>query len=413
MNSYSVNGINGFGNYINDPYFLAALQSYNPNFRGAQAEQEAQLQAMQYSQAAANSQQAATTEGIQQAETIPALYALNNGTAEESNGISAGNLIVGGALLAATIGGYIYTKGKGKGNFIEGLKNIWNGIKGSSTKTLKGNKPASTTIVARRVNGKNIYTIPNKTETITKNIENYARKNGINLGFGKTNFNSELSKITEAEFDYLLGNVGYTVKIKDGNFEIFDGAGKALREIWEKDSDKTAVLAEITERVGKIQSGVVKGNYSAFKGLRNIEYSNAIGDDIISVSRNTLNKTGQAGEKNITELTTLKRFDENSDEVQAYFKNNAGTEEKYTAKSIRRGKLPEGLTPCEFDTKIGHNTFYFDKGKVVGVKIGDRYYKDGSIIADAEINRNKEKIEKLIKQVYVDKTLIPNGLTFC
>lgn len=405
-NNYGILGLGA--NYMSDPYFMAALQAYNPNFKSAQSTQEAQLKALQ-----AMYQQAAASDSATQTTTQAASAALNNELTENNDGISAGKILVGGALATAAIAGYIYTRGKGNGNFIEGAKNIWNSLRTKGTSIKQNIESPSTTISARRINGKNIYTIPEHKITIKDKIAEFAQQNGIDLTPDKLKFSTNYSKIVGANFKHKVENDVYTIAIKDGNFEIFDKNHNPLKELWTKDSGKTSILADISKRVDTVLSGNIKGNLPAFRNLANIEYVNTVGDDVITIVTNTLNNSGHAAKKQIKELTTLKRFTEDANEVQAYFKNHPGVQELFTSKNIKKGKLPEQLTPKSFNATIGQNVFHFDRGNVVGVEINGRFYKNGSTPADVEINRQKEKIEKLIKQVYTDRTLVPNGLIFC
>lgn len=414
MDNYNPYMIGGLQNYAADSCFWNAFNSYNPHFRAASSDstsaQLAALKAMYEQNDSTPTALSYDTTGV----------SLPTATAEaEESGVNTG-MVVGGALAtAAAIGACVIGRraGNGKG-IIQGWKNIVKGFKSGA----KNVENVTSRFTAQRVNGKNLYMIPGENITVKNNIEAFAQKNGVNLRPERLKFNSEFSKINAAEFESEVNGLKYTVKIKDGKFEIFDTNGNALSEAWAKNKDMTEALAGITDRVNTIQSGVIKGNYSAFKGLKNVEYTNTLGDDVITIQRDIANRatfespTGkwhsQAADRKVTELTTLERFDENSDKVQAYFNNNSGTQDKFTSKSITKGKLPEDLNAGGGVIRIGNNYYHFANGEVSGVEIGNRYFARGTTQADAAINREKKKVDQYIKQIYQDKTLLPDGFTF-
>lgn len=109
-------GINSIGSYASDPYFMYALNSYNPNFMGTQ-----QTPAVSQPQNYTIEQPAVTT-------TAPSF----KGSDDEKESSNAG-LIVGGTVVAgaATL---IYAAKKGNGKGIkEGFKNILRGLTGKGT----------------------------------------------------------------------------------------------------------------------------------------------------------------------------------------------------------------------------------------------------------------------------------------
>ena len=111
-------GINSIGSYASDPYFMYALNSYNPNFMGTQ-----QTPMVSQPQNYTIEQPAVTT-------TAPSF----KGSDDEKESSNAG-LIVGGTVVAgaATL---IYAAKKGNGKGIkEGFKNILRGLKGKGAET--------------------------------------------------------------------------------------------------------------------------------------------------------------------------------------------------------------------------------------------------------------------------------------
>ena len=398
-------GLGGFdlANYANDPYFLATLNSYNPNFRAAQsaaggydaATMAALQQAAQGNGATTSTSQAATLPQVDYATTKP----------ESSNT----GLWVTGALGAAAL---ITAGVKGKGNIVKGFEKIFSGLTGKASESATSNnfRQITSQLTARRVGGKTLYTVPEHTTTITGTdaVKTYAENNGISLGTNRLRYESGVSKIRKCSFEHQIKDADgkitqtYNVTLNNGNFDIVDAAGKSIKEEIQK--NHLTDFNEIANRVTTIQSGVVKGNYSAFKGLKDLEYVNDLGDDVITIARTP-------AQIQATELKTLERFEENSDIVQKWFGDHAGQQELFTAKEFRKGKIPEGMKVEKFTDKIGNSTFYYTNGEVAGVEIGGKYYAKGSTKADAEINRNKDKIAKLIKNVFEDRKFVPEGAT--
>lgn len=402
-------GLGGFdlASYASDPYFLATLNSYNPNFRATQSAaggyDASTLAALQ--QAAQGSY---TTTPTASATTLPQVdYAT---TKPESSG--AGAWIAGGIGAAAllTVSGTAIKHG----SLSKGLEAIGKFFTGKASEASKrfatNNKQITSQLTARRVGEKTLYTVPGHTTTITGTdaVKTFAQNNGISLGTNRLKYESGVSQIRKCSFEHQIKDADgkitqtYNVTLNNGNFDIVDAAGKSIKEEIRK--NHLTDFNEIANRVITIQSGVVKGNYSAFKGLKDLEYVNDLGDDVITIARTP-------AQIQATELKTLERFEENSDIVQKWFGDHAGQQELFTAKEFRKGKIPEGMKVEKFTDKIGNSTFYYKNGEVAGVEIGGKYYAKGSTKADAEINRNKDKIAKLIKNVFEDKKLVPDGAT--
>ncbi len=98
-NGYGIDSINALGS---DPMFLAALQAYNPNFRGTQ-----QVQATQTPQTVTTPQVATT-----QTQALP--------KADYSEGSdSSTGMVLGLGAVAAGAATLIYAAKKGNGNIIK------------------------------------------------------------------------------------------------------------------------------------------------------------------------------------------------------------------------------------------------------------------------------------------------------
>lgn len=120
-NGYGIDSINALGS---DPMFLAALQAYNPNFRGTQ-----QVQATQTPQTVTTPQVATT-----QTQALP--------KADYSEGSdSSTGMVLGLGAVAAGAATLIYAAKKGNSEgIIKGFKNIFNSTKGSVSESLKANR---------------------------------------------------------------------------------------------------------------------------------------------------------------------------------------------------------------------------------------------------------------------------------
>ena len=102
-------GISSIGSYANDPYFMYALNSYNPNFMGTQQSGQASQTANQYSLP-----QADTTSVTTPAVTVDPTF---KGSEKSDDGISTGKLVAGGLLVAGGALACIkaYKRGDGTG----------------------------------------------------------------------------------------------------------------------------------------------------------------------------------------------------------------------------------------------------------------------------------------------------------
>ena len=385
------------------------------------------------------------------------LPSMNSSTESDSIEISTNrlnssrNLYIGAlATLTALIGGCALA---GKGNPIKGAKEIYNWVckkLGFCKNSIE--KEVSTTLTARRVNGKNIYTIPGQKTTITgeNQVAAYANDNGIHIGKARIGYHSDTSRIDKCEFYYPKDwrkCKKTPVKVifrRDEKFDILDEKGKSVLEAWTKSPEHADDLNKIIDLTTKIGEGKVKGNYSAFKDLRNVEYTNDLGDDVFNISRSgveaRLDVVGgpRHSRTKVTKMTTLKRYEEDSDAVKKYFEEHPEFKEKFSAEALKSGKLPDGMQVGKFTKVIDGKVFYFENGEVKGILITGKntigvadkdaivrllnvpgkgvYYPKGSkkyeeILGAESKSECKAEVERLIKNVYTDKTVIPEGAT--
>ena len=115
-------GISSIGSYANDPYFMYALNSYNPNFMGTQ--QTAQT-TPQYS--AVDTTSTVTTPSVSADPTF------KGSSKSDDDGISTGKLVAGGLLVAGSALACLKAYKKGDGT---GLKKMFNGFKQYGQKLL-------------------------------------------------------------------------------------------------------------------------------------------------------------------------------------------------------------------------------------------------------------------------------------
>ena len=386
-------GINSIGSYASDPYFMYALNSYNPNFMGTQ-----QTPAVSQPQNYTIEQPAVTT-------TAPSF----KGSDDEKESSNAG-LIVGGTVVAgaATL---IYAAKKGNGKGIkEGFKNIWRGLtgKGAETAAEKAAQEAAEKVSAkiRAVMGKDgklIYTIPGKTTTIQgeQAIRNFASRNGIDLQ-DLLKFNKD-SKLTGYKFEFKDGHINNIVTVKDGKIvEIHNGTESITDKILNAQSSPDKVFLEkLKQRVSDIENRETK----RLQGLKDVEYTNQIGDDILVVK----SKKNAAGdwEGIASQLTTLKKYNADSEAVKALFYRNPELKQLFTSKAIKDGKLPNGMKIESFVYDFNGTKCHYKNNELVGITIKDskgkeRFYDKDSDKCCAFLGANEEILQKQLKIIFKD-----------
>lgn len=194
-------GISSIGSYANDPYFMYALNSYNPNFMGTQ-----QIPSQTSVQPSANT--ASTTPSVDTSD-IAVDPSFKGSPKDSDDGISTGSLITGGLMIAggalACIKAYKRGDGTGLKKMLNGFKQYGQKFLGSSADDIAKNAADKADDVAAKVSniikngGKNlkectvkngvddivfkngeISKIVQKTETKVKNITSVSLPSGIN-----------------------------------------------------------------------------------------------------------------------------------------------------------------------------------------------------------------------------------------
>ena len=118
-------GISSIGSYANDPYFMYALNSYNPNFMGTQQSGQTVQSASQYAPSPAAAESTVTNTGIDPT--------FKGAEKKDDDGISTGKLIAGGLIVAGGALACIKAYKRGDGT---GIKKMLNGFKQYGQKLL-------------------------------------------------------------------------------------------------------------------------------------------------------------------------------------------------------------------------------------------------------------------------------------
>lgn len=408
-----------------DPYLLATLQTYNPNFKGTQYVTEADATRV----AQVDPQLPATTTGTSIANLPQADYS----EAPDSNTglvVGMGAIAVGAATLIA-----------GKGNPVKGGQKIWGAIKNVFTKKSKdvtldaagnvinGAKGKLEGIRVRMVNGKPVYNIAGKTTSET----NHAAIQGI-LDKDKK-LARQLQSIRYGTGETTITAGTFTLKDK-GITNYIEFEGDKIKRIWTDSEDITAkfvengklktnlegvddnsFVARIEEYVSKIKScdkDVVRGKDTA---LKDFTYTTQIGDATAEVTRKQLAQHGAAAD-NITfnKLTTLKDYSADSDEVLAYVsrsrENGVNIDSIVAKQFVKKGKLPEGYKVQEFTLPNKGTPIKVVDGKVEGITINGKYYGKDTDKCRAYLERDghAKSIETMIETALKDNN-IPKGAT--
>ena len=393
---YNFGGISGY-NYnslMNDPYFLMALNSYNPNFKSSQTsavQQAAQTQA--------------ETGNISQT-SIDAAKSVNYAKVQPDT--SNTGLWVTGAIGAAAL---IGLGAKGHGNPIKGTKTLFEKIFKSST---SGSSETINTVLknltaVKEPDGTIRFMIPNKTTTLSGSaINRFASKHGVQeaVSSERQAFNAGKSKIDT--FVFSSGAEKYVVKAENGVITaVKDKTGSDIlkrmqdAETGHADALRLEGLQNILKELGKTKDV----DKSVLNGVTNIRYTNTYGDDVLQLTLKNYGDTPQ-----LRKFTTLQRFDFNDNEMQAL---KLASNEKIFANSkfFKDGKLVDGVQVSRFSDSIGGGNI----GNFEGQKLVSITKADGTVLpADSAgyesiKNKYKKDIDKLVNKIFVKRDYIPNG----
>ncbi len=389
-NSYGIGGIGGYDpSLMSNPYFLAALQSYNPynpSFQGAQQNTAAQ-QAVDPTIALQTSETAAATPN-------PAFKAAPQ--EESGNG-----LLVGGALAAITaigVGAYAAKRGNGEG-IIKGFKNILESIKGNAkpTKEMRNftfrAKDGSHIVVEK---GKVVSIKAMGEETvIDNNIKalNYIRKEKITVpkspidatskklakGIGLNNF-----EITYNGKKYLVEN-GEIVKAFDRSGQ--EIKGKTIDEILAGDKDK------VTGKITKIMNGEAKIDAKSINGYT---WTDSTGRAFTINKNHTVTKI----------VIPAKRGAALSEAEQKAWLNRNSDIDKQVQELISKGRSEGVKVDLNIFTDLDGNKLAIDaNGEISAIvlkkkpKTGPQVLRKGSTEFDAWLYDHKEVKEAVEREV--------------
>ena len=405
-----------------DPYLLATLQTYNPNFKGTQnVTQTSATQVPQVQQSAS----VATDTGV--ANLPQADYS-------EAPDSSTGSVLGLGAIAigaGALIIDQVACKGKHRKKLWDKLTGMFSkGAGDASKKVANKTKEKLEGIRVRMVDGKPVYNIAGKTTTETNQAaiqgildkdKKLARQlQSIRYGTGET-------KITAGTFTLKDGSHINQIKFKGDKIEeILNEKGENITARFVENGklktnlegvDDTSFVARIEDYVSKIKScdkDVVRGKDTA---LRDFTYTTQIGDATAEVTRKQLAQHGAAAD-NITfnKLTTLKDYSADSDEVLAYVsrsrENGVNIDSIVAEQFVKKGKLPEGYKVQEFTLPNKGTPIKVVDGKVEGITINGKYYGKDTDKCRAYLERDNhaKAIEKMIEEELKDNS-IPKGAT--
>ena len=410
-NGYGIDSINALGS---DPMFLAALQAYNPNFRGTQ-----QVQAGQTPQIVTTPQVATT-----QTQALP--------KADYSEGSdSSTGMVLGLGAVAAGAATLIYAAKKGNGNIIKGFKNIFKSkdVVKEAAEAVTGGAKKTAPLENIRVmmkGGKPVYYIPGKTTTATTqaDIQKLLQGNtklerqlkSLRLATGETSITAGTFTLKDG------GNVNTIIFKGDKIEDIINSSGKSIKDKFLENGKIKSDLTEVSDnafarRIEEYIEKIKQGDADIVRGkdtnLRDFTYTTQIGDSTAEVFRQGITKGGNA---EIKKMTTLKEFKSSDDEVLAYVRTareNGNNIDSIIGKDfLSKGKVPDGYKVHEFTLSDHGNVIKIVDGKVEGITIGDTYYSKNTDKCKAYLERNNhsETIEKMIEKALKDNK-IPTGAT--
>ena len=452
--SAPISGID-YNAIMNNPYFLAAANSPNVNFKAGQD--------------AANVQQTSpltnSAETLVPSQNIPVDYATTQ--PDESH---TGLWVTGIVGAAALIG----CMKKGGGNPIKGAKMLYEKFFKSANKSAETGKTILTSMQAvKNSKGEIKFNVPNKTKTFAgTHVDSGAAEYGLKdaVSSSRKMFNPENGSVVRG-FQVKTPIGKYTVFMEDGNIsrviqaqeDVFAqlknakagskeaellkqienklktlGAGKdhfqfstptenyavivkggKIDKILTSRKDVCAQLAEagenstdaiLRDKIAKMAEELSKApkeaDKSALKDVVNISYINKDGDNTLKLAMDNYSETPQ-----IKSFKTLEQFDKESLAVKQYEPSEA---EKIFVTDLvgKKGVLADGVGVLKCDEEIVKGTrCFFEGGKLVKIVQGENTFTENSNAFLSFVKEHSKEIDKFKKEVFTDRiaSKIPAG----
>ena len=436
----SVQGINGTSNYnyMSDPMFLAALNSYNANGTSFGAAQSTAQQI----QGAANTAQgnagisqeqllaqyaaAQQGQGTTQSSAYESIMAQQQPQEEESSSTGKKLLVVGGVLVAAaTIGAFFLGKGKAEGiggRLKEGFKTMLGWFKGKSTDVVKTateeSKAATEKLTAIVENDGVKFLNPEVLTTVEGEaaINSFAKAHNITVPTGE-----KLGLTAESALSEFTAG-GYNVKLKDGQItEILDSGKTNVLPQWlnsgaEREKALIEGFSNIHAELGKEASAIDK---TILDGVKDIGYVNKFGDDAFHIVQQTYGATPE-----LKSLQTLERLTSSSPQMQSYILQ-AGEDAFTHPEFLNKRHLVDGLELGNYTEVVNGTKCYFNGKDLIAIDSADGIFcPKGSMRFNEWIKEstqrkvigvpysttpNQEAVNNLIDRIFVKREYIPNG----
>lgn len=404
LSDYSINplmmGGYDWSSVMNNPYFMAAWQSKNVNFKGNTDNKTNDAAKTGETKTNSNTNFKGSEDGAIPVKETP----------EDSSSL-LGTLTGVGATLAIG-GGALYMLKKGNfGKASEVVKSVFERGGAESSSSVSSILKRLTAVKGQ--DNKIRFLIPGKTTTATGEtaVADLTRKYGIeNAVKGERLAYSPRTSALES-FRYNAGGETFTVHTEDGVItKIVDKKGQEVLKRFTEAQEKTADAATYEKMENALKELIKEKDVdkNVLNGVGNIQYTNTFGDDVIKAY---LDRYGV--DPKVREFTTLERFEFGSDEMQALALK---ADEKVFANSkfYKDGKLIDGITVSSFSHNLGGSSFVgnFDGRTLVSITRADgKVLPQGSAGYEAIVEQYQKDIDKLIRRVYDKRDYIPTGAT--
>ena len=330
-------GISSIGSYANDPYFMYALNSYNPNFMGTQQSVQAPAAAQSAPAAAVTTEPAGIDPTFKGSEK------------DDDDGISTGKLITGGLLVAGGALACLKAYKRGDGT---GLKKMFNGFKQYGQKLLGTSAKEGAEKAAE------------KADDAAAKISNIIKNGGKNLQ------------------EYTIQKDGMSFVMKDGNpVKIITQDKKVITDIAKWKRDNSALwnkISSFTPTTGKLPKNIKFDSVA-----RNISYGGKNYKVILNNEGKITNvyRIGKTGQLNY--INNLDDF---------LTKNTAFAKQAETFEYSKKGLVHLKNSSGNYAGQTKDVQLTVRNGEFVSAR-----YKDGSSWVDIEDEKTIEKLKETFK----------------